>query len=196
MGDVLSFRQKPTDQERFDKVVRPLFDDLYVSAFRLTRKEEDAEDLLQEVLLKALAWLEELEEMEYRKAWLIKVMYNTFIDQTRKNQRIPTGQADEAANDPDQLAGNAEPLDQVLDRQRFVDRVLAAMRHMDEDDCALIGMFDVEGLTINELKHVTGMPGGTIKARLHRARKRLGRLLANDAIGAPKLRVVGGKNEL
>ena len=51
-----------------------------VITIRLTRSEDDAQDLLQEVLLKALAWLDELEEIEFRKAWLIKVMYNTFID--------------------------------------------------------------------------------------------------------------------
>ena len=196
MGKIIPFRTGPTDQERFDLLVRPHFDDLYVSAIRLTRSEQDAEDLLQEVLLKSLAWLEELEEMEFRKAWLIKVMYNTFIDRTRMEQRSALGNADDATDDPDELAADDESACQLLDRQRRVEKILTAMRYMNYEDCALIGMHDVEGLTISELGEVTGMPTGTIKSRLHRARKKLGRLLMNDAIGIPHLKVVGGKDEL
>jgi RNA polymerase sigma-70 factor (ECF subfamily) len=196
LGNIIPFRSKPTDQDRFDQLVRPHFDALYVSAVRLTRSEQDAEDLLQEVLMKSLAWLDELERVEFRKAWLIKVMYNTFIDQTRSDQRSPLSQVDEAKHDPDQEPAHDDSLEHLFDRQQRVDRVLRAMRYMNYEDCALIGMHDVEGLTIKELKQVTGMPEGTIKARLHRARKKLGRLLANDAVAAPRLRVVGGKDEL
>lgn len=195
MGNIIPFRSKPTDQDRFDELVRPHFDALYVSAVRLTRSEQDAEDLLQEVLMKSLAWLDELEQVEFRKAWLVKVMYNTFIDQTRSDQRSPLKQAD-AANDPDQEPAHEESLDLLFDRHQRVERILRAMRYMSYEDCSLIGMHDVEGLTIKELREVTGMPEGTIKARLHRARKKLGRLLQNDAVGTPRLRVVGGKDEL
>jgi RNA polymerase sigma-70 factor (ECF subfamily) len=176
--------------------VRPHFDELYLSAIRLTRSEDDAEDLVQEVLLKALAWLDELEEIEFRKAWLIKVMYNTFIDMTRGEKRSPMSQVNDAAHEPDELPSRDDSLDQLFDRQRRVERVLRAMRFMNYEDCALIGMRDVEGLTIKELRQVTGMPEGTIKARLHRARKRLGKLLSNDAACAPNLRVVGDRDEL
>jgi len=196
LGDIISFRQKPTDQERFDSFVRPHFDALYLSAIRLTRSEDDAQDLLQEVLLKALAWLDELEEIEFRKAWLIKVMYNTFIDMTRGEKRSPMTQAGDSGREPDELPANGDSLDQLFDRRQRVERVLRAMRVMNYEDCALIGMHDVEGLTIKELKQVTGMPEGTIKARLHRARKRLGRLLSNDAACTPYLRVVGDEDEL
>jgi RNA polymerase sigma-70 factor (ECF subfamily) len=193
LGDIIPFKGKPTDQERFDLLVRPHFDDLYLSAIRLTRSEQDAEDLLQDVMLKSLAWLDELQGMVHPRAWLIKVMYNTFIDQTRSQNRSPMSQAKEAANDPDDLPSHDDSMALLFDRQRRVERILAAMRHMNYEDCALIGMCDVEGLTISELKEVTGMPEGTIKARLHRSRKRLGRLLSNESVGAPYLKVVGGK---
>ena len=75
---------------------------------------------------------------------------------------------------------------------RQIDRVLKAMRYLHPEDCALIGMRDVEGLTVSELKQVTGLAEGTIKSRLHRARKKLGRLLHNTTTEKPKLRVVGG----
>jgi RNA polymerase sigma factor (sigma-70 family) len=197
LGNIIPFRNKPTDQERFDQLVRPHFDALYLSAVRLTRNEEDAEDLLQEVLMKALAWLDELESIDFPRAWLVKVMYNTFVDQTRKEQRSPLSMAGEAANDPDALPAHDDSLALLFDRQRRIERVLRAMRLMNSEDCVLIGMHDVEGLTISELNQVTGLPEGTIKARLHRARKKLGRLLSNDPVAAPRLKVVGGKeNEL
>jgi len=196
LGKILPFNTEPTDQEKFDLLVRPHFDDLYVSAVRLTRSEADAEDLLQDVLLKSLRWLEELEQVEFPRAWLVKVMYNTFIDQTRSQQRSPLSEANDAVCDPDELPAHDEPLARLLDRQRRVERVLHAMRYLNREDCALLGMREVEGLTIKELRQVTGMPEGTIKARLHRARKRLGRLLSKDAVAAPHLRIVGGNDEL
>jgi RNA polymerase sigma-70 factor (ECF subfamily) len=197
LGNIIKFRSRPTDQERFESLVRPHFDALYLSALRLARNEQDAEDLLQEVLMKALAWLEELEQVDFPRAWLTKVMYNTFVDSRRKEQRSPLSMAEEAANDPDHLPAHDDSLALLFDRQRRIERVLRAMRHMNSEDCVMIGMHDVEGLTITELNQVTGLPEGTIKARLHRARKKLGKLLSNDPVATPRLRVVGGKeNEL
>lgn len=193
MGKIIRFKGKPTDQERFDLLVRPHFDALYQSARRLTNTEHDAEDLLQEVILKALVWLEDLEKMECPKAWLVKVMYNTFIDLTRRDGRSPTSMAHPAGYDPDQLPTLDDSLALLFDRHRRLDQVIKAMRHLNSEDCALIGMHDVEGLTIGEMKQVTGLAEGTIKSRLHRARKKLGRLLSSETAEVPKLRVVGGK---
>ncbi len=67
------------------------------------------------------------------------------------------------------------------------------MRCLNADQCALVAMHDVEGLSIDELCQLTGMPEGTIKARLHRTRKKLGRLLSNEAVTRPQLKIVGGK---
>jgi RNA polymerase sigma-70 factor (ECF subfamily) len=192
LGSIIRFKRRLTDQERFDALVRPHFDALYRSAVRLTNTEQDAEDLLQDVVLKALAWLDDLEKVECPKAWLIKGMYNTFIDMTRKDGRSPTSLSHPADYDPDQMPAPDDSLALLFDRHRRVDQVIKAMRFLNPEDCALIGMCDVEGLTINELKQVTGLAEGTIKSRLHRARKKLGRLLSSEVAEKPKLRVVGG----
>jgi RNA polymerase sigma factor (sigma-70 family) len=194
LGKIIRFKGRLTDQERFDALVGPHFDALYRSARRLTNTEQDAEDLLQDVVLKALAWLDDLEKVDCPKAWLIKAMYNTFIDMTRKDGRSPTNLAHPADYDPDQMPSPDDSLALLFDRHRRIDQVIKAMRLLNPEDCALIGMCDVEGLTISELKEVTGMAEGTIKSRLHRARKKLGRLLAGEATEKPKLRVVGGKS--
>lgn len=192
MGKIVRFRKRPTDQERFDFLVRPHFEALYGSAMRLTRTEQDAEDLLQDVVLKALAWLDDLEKVECPKAWLIKVMYNTFVDVTRKEGRSPTNLSHSADYDPDQMPAPDDSLALLFDRHRRIEQVIKAMRYLNREDCALIGMCDIEGLTISEITQVTGIAEGTVKSRLHRARKKLGRLLSSEAKDKPKLRVVGG----
>ena len=195
MKNVIEFRGRPTDQERFDGLVRPHFEALYRSARRMTQSKQDAEDLLQEVFIKALSWLDELEKIEFPRAWLMKVMYNTFVDQARKEQRSPMSLAmmAEEAGEPDRLPSEVDTPPKAADREIRIEQITRAMRHMDSDHCALIAMRDVEGLSINELCRITGMPAGTVKAQLHRARKKLGRLLSNDAVIRPRLRVVGGQ---
>jgi RNA polymerase sigma-70 factor (ECF subfamily) len=161
----------------------------------MTRSEHDAEDLLQEVFIKAISWLDELEEIEFPRAWLMKVMYNAFVDQARKNQRSPMSiaMAADESGDPEQLPSQGDAPPNAADREIRIEQITRAMRHMDSDQCALIAMRDVEGLSIEELCRITGMPAGTIKAQLHRARRKLGRLLSNEAVIRPRLRVVGGQ---
>jgi len=195
LKNVIEFRCRPTDQERFDGLVRPHFEALYRSARRMTRSEHDAEDLLQEVFIKAITWLDELEEIEFPRAWLMKVMYNTFVDQARKNQRSPMSIAMTAddASDPDRLPTTGDAPPKAADRELRIEQITRAMRHMNSEQCALIAMRDVEGLSIEELCRITGKPAGTVKAQLHRARAKLGRLLSNEAVIRPRLRVVGGQ---
>ena len=161
----------------------------------MTLSPQDAEDLVQEVCIKALHHLEELAEIEYPRAWLLKVMYNQFVDETRRTARSPVDAAwtgDQSA-EPDEMASHTEQPEELTDRDQRVERVLRAMRSLNANQCALVAMHDVEGLSIAELCQMTGMPEGTIKAQLHRTRKKLGRLLKNDALARPHLKVIGGK---
>lgn len=163
----------------------------------MTMSPHDAEDLVQEICIKAFERLDELESIEYPRAWLLKVTYNQFIDNRRRSDRTPVDIAPTGveSQDPDLTAASADNPEDLVDRQQNVERVLQAMRCLDADNCALVAMRDVEGLSIDELCKLTGAPAGTIKARLHRTRVKLGRLLSNDAIAHSHLRVVGGINE-
>ena len=171
------------------------FDALYSAARRMTLSPHDAEDLVQEVCIKALKQIDYLEQIDHVRAWLLKVMYNHFVDETRRAAKSPVDVAwtGEQSEEPDELASHGAHPDEMAETSQQVENVLRAMRYLNAEECALVAMHDVEGLSIAELSELTGMPGGTIKARLHRTRIKLGRLLKNDAITRPRLRAIGGK---
>lgn len=175
--------------------MRPHFFALYAAARRMSQSPDDAEDLVQEVCLKAFERLEELENIEFQRAWLLKVLYHKFIDKQRSNRRSPVDMAETGADskEPDAIAERSWQPEDMADRSMRIDRVLKAMSCLNRDQCALVALHDVEGLTIRELQALTGKPAGTIKAQLHRTRAKLGRLMLNDALLQPHLKVIGGK---
>ena len=179
---------------RFEAVLRPHFDALYAAARRMTLSPDDAEDLVQDVALKAFERLDELERIEFPRAWLLKVMYNRFIDEHRSSRRSPVDQAPtgiDSEEPADHERSNWLP-DEMLEREVRVTRILMAMRRLDSESAALVALRDIEGLTIAELQELTGSPSGTIKAKLHRGRARLGRLLSSDTTLRPELKAIGG----
>lgn len=195
MNKVIRFKRKPTASERFESMLKPHFDALYSAARRMTLSPHDAEDLVQEVCITAAKRLDELEGIQFPRAWLLKVMYNRFVDDTRRISRSPVDLAPtgEASDEPDDIAAGMARPDELVDREQEFARILRAMRCLNAEQCALVAMHDVEGVSIDELCTLTGMPEGTIKSQLHRTRKKLGRLLSNDAIARPHLKIIGGK---
>ncbi len=178
---------------RFEALLRPHFDALYASARRLTLSPDDAEDLVQDVALKAFEKLDELERIEFPRAWLQKVMYNRFIDEHRSSKRSPVDQAATGldSEEPDDRERSNWLPEEMLDREVRITRILMAMKRLDSESAALVALRDIEGLTIAELEMMTGSPSGTIKAKLHRSRARLGRLLSSDETLKPELKAIG-----
>jgi RNA polymerase sigma-70 factor (ECF subfamily) len=187
----LARRKRP--QDRFEALMQSHVEALYGAARRMTWSSHDAEDLLQEVYVLAFERLAELELMEYPRAWLMRVMYNKFIDGRRKEARSALGHSATGADssEPDMTPGEAGGPDVLVQQEQDLQRILAAMRHLDAENCSLVAMHDVEGYGIEELSTMTGLPAGTIKARLHRTRAKLGRLLRASELGQPRLRIVG-----
>ena len=181
-------------KNRFEVLLRPHFDALYAAARRMTLSPVDAEDLVQDVALKAFEKLDELERMEFPRAWLLKVMYNKFIDEHRSSKRSPLEQAATGVDseEPDDYKRSDWLPEELLDREIRLTRILMAMKRLDAESAALVALRDIEGLTIAELEEMTGSPAGTIKSKLHRSRERLGRLLSSDATLKPELKAVGG----
>jgi RNA polymerase sigma factor (sigma-70 family) len=155
----------------------------------------DAEDLVQEVCLKAFARLDELMRIEFPRAWLLKVLYHEFIDNQRRKRRSPIALADTGVEPDECVLGDStgDQPDDLVDREQRVERVLRAMRILDPDQCALVLMHDVEGFSIDELCALNGVAAGTIKAQLHRTRSKLGRILSRNAAAAPHLKAVGAE---
>lgn len=196
MTSFLDFRRRRRERDRFEVVVRPHFDALYVSARRLARNVPDAEDLVQETCIKAHLHIEELAEMEHPRAWLLRVLYHEFIDRQRAERRAPGS----AAGTPGDETGGEEIADEAhrqpeaeAERILQVERILGAMALLDKQQCALLTMHDVDGVSIAELSELTQQPENTVKSQLFRTRVRLGRLLKNRSVKRVRLRLVGGQ---
>jgi RNA polymerase sigma-70 factor (ECF subfamily) len=152
---------------------------MYRVAFRLTRSAHDAEDLAQEVCVRAYARLDEIEVLEQPRGWLLRVLYRLFVDSVRRYERKHVGSIEDVGGDVLAYDGPS-PMDEAeraLERRRLE----GAWRHLDQEQRALLALHDVEGYSLAELIELTGLKEGTLKSRLHRARVRLGRLLQREA---------------
>jgi RNA polymerase sigma-70 factor (ECF subfamily) len=167
-------------ETRFAALVQPHYDLLYRVAYRFTRSVHDAEDLAQEVCVRAYPRLAELEQLEQPRGWLLRVLYRLFVDSTRRYERKHVASIDDVDADSlvSDLPGPVEETEQALDRRRLA----RAWRHLDQEQRALLALHDVEGHSLAELKELTGLKEGTLKSRLHRARVRLGKLLQREEI--------------
>lgn len=165
-----------SEQDRFARLIRQHYRALYSAAYRLTRSTVDAEDLVQEVCLRAYPRLAEIERLEQPRGWMLRVLYRLFVDLRRRYERKNVRAIDDNEEFVSGEAGPAEEVDRALDRWRIEN----AWRHLNQDQRLLLVLHDVEGYSLAEIHELTGLKDGTIKSRLHRARVRLGRLLRRD----------------
>jgi RNA polymerase sigma-70 factor, ECF subfamily len=173
----------PADpQAGFEEQVRPYLGQLYQAALRMTRNASDAEDLVQETLAKAYTAFHQFKPGTNLRAWLHKILSNTFVNSYRKTKRQPALAAvpespDEwqQGTDPSQVArsAEAEALDRLGDSE-----VLRALRDLPKDFRTAVYLADIEGYPYREVAAMMGTPIGTVMSRLHRGRDRLRRALA------------------
>lgn len=191
MRKVVELARRRGKDRQFETLMEAHFKALYAAARRLTGTPADAEDLVQEVCIKAYRHRRDLGRMEYPRAWLLRTLYNRFVDDRRRHQRAPDGSTAEDAGGVD-LAGpeTLEP-ERQAERMYNAEAIQAAMLRLGSEACGLLMMHDVDGLSLREIETATGLPNGTIKSRLHRARVRLGRLLTRDE-GTGMRRARGG----
>lgn len=170
---------------RFDTVVGPHFEAMYRAALRLTRCREDAEDLVQEVALRAMPELDRIESLEAPLAWLLRVQYRLFVDGVRRRARSPITR-DGDSNDTRQAISQdpgPEELTESLHRRRQLERVWGELNRRQR---ALLALH-AEGYTLAELEAITGLSRNAIGVRLHRARARLAGLIRNETMDGLKL---------
>ncbi|MGI9233061.1 MAG: RNA polymerase sigma factor [Woeseiaceae bacterium] len=166
----------------FERLVRPHFDRLYRLAWRLAGQKPQAEDLFQELLIKAYGKLDELVAIEEPGSWLSRVMYNLFIDERRRfaRQRLHTiGEGEMPGDGIAGISGNEDP---VRDNQRLeqIQALDAALAQLSDDHRVVVLLHDTEGYKLTEIQELIGVPVGTIKSRLHRARARLREILTQN----------------
>ena len=166
----------------FDSLVRPHFDRLYRLAWRLTGSKHEAEDLFQEVLIKAFAKIDDLVDIDEPGPWLARVMYNLFVDQHRRFTRQRMQVVGEGQLSGHGLADLADPAQPHLDHERFerLERLHEAIGQLSEEHRVVVLLHDTEGYKLEEIQELTGTPVGTIKSRLHRARARLRQILVEN----------------
>ena len=176
-------------RERFERDAMQYVDQLYSAALRMARNPSDAEDLVQEAYTKAYSAFHQYRPGTNLKAWLYRILTNTYINLYRKRQREPlrTGtdtvedwqMAQAAEHTPTGLrSAEAEALDHLPDSD-----VKNALQAIPEEFRLAVYFVDVEGFAYKEVAEILGVPIGTVMSRLHRGRKQLRDLLADYAAG-------------
>ncbi len=174
--------------QRFEEQALPYLDGLYGAAMRMTRNPSDAEDLVQETFVKAFAAFDSFEQGTNLKAWLFRILTNTYINSYRKKQRQPHQSSVDELTDY-QLheaeshtsrglrSAEVEALDLLAD-----DDIVRAMSELPDEFRIALYLADVEGFPYKEIAEIMETPVGTVMSRLHRGRKMLREQLTQYAI--------------
>jgi RNA polymerase sigma-70 factor (ECF subfamily) len=171
----LSERQLQERKRAFEREAVPYLDAVYHFAYNLTGNGEDARDLLQETFLKAFRFFDSFQQGTNCKAWLFQISKNSFINRYRKKNREPDkvryDEIEEYYETLRPVNVDANNLEEHLFNNLLDDEVTAALQALPEAFRTVLILSDIESLTYEEIAEVLDCPIGTVRSRLHRARK-------------------------
>ena len=178
--------EAPDRDEQFERDVVPFLGQLYMAALRMTRNPTDAEDLVQETSVKAYAAFHQFRPGTNLRAWLHRILANTFINGYRKKRREPVQDLGADFQEDYHIGGDpllpptrsaeAEALEHLTDSD-----ILQALRDLPAEFRAAIYLADIEGYPYREIAEIMDTPIGTVMSRIHRGRTRLRERLARHA---------------
>lgn len=172
-------RVQPVGAWDFEDTAMPFVDALYNTAYRMTRNSQDAEDLVQETYLKAYRYYDKFTEGTNLKAWLFRILKNTFINNYRKRQSQPLQSAFDDIEDAFESQIRVEPGKQIPNPEEDIlkdvldEDVQRALDELPEDYRMVVLLADLEGFSYQEISEILEVPPGTVMSRLYRARRRL-----------------------
>jgi RNA polymerase sigma-70 factor, ECF subfamily len=176
---------------RFENEAAPLRDILYRNAFRMSRNHADAEDLVQETMMKAYVGFSSFQRGTNVKAWLLRILMNSYISDYRKKRRQPLQHSTEQVTEQRLVdtytrstpAGLRSAEDQALDSLPN-NAIKSAMQALPRQFRDVVYYADVQGLSYQEIAAIMDTPVGTVASQLHRGRRQLRRLLGDGVRGA------------
>ncbi len=185
----------PTDSERatleqaeFARLALEHLDSMYGAAMRLTRAPADADDLVQDAFLKAYRFYDRFEPGTNLRAWLLRILTNTFINKYRRNVRerkVLDGEDAEPVGDGVMsraaMRALTEPENDAM-RSIVSQEIEKALNELSDEHRLMIVLADVEELSYKEIADIVGCPIGTVMSRLHRARKQMQGRLVEQAV--------------
>ncbi len=168
----MTFRKKS-----FEALLQPHIKHLYQVAYRLCGNPYDSEDLIQDLLIKLYPQQQDMQKIEYLRAWMARVLYHLYLDTKRREQRSPLAWIDNDETKLDSLVDNNLSPSELVESEFQQTWLLEALNSLNDNQRVLIILSDVEGYTLKEIAITLEIPIGTVKSRLSRARALLRDLL-------------------
>ncbi|MDZ7721591.1 MAG: sigma-70 family RNA polymerase sigma factor [candidate division KSB1 bacterium] len=180
-----SQRQK----QAFEEIAFEHMDSLYSTALRYTHNTQEAEDLVQDTYLRAYRFFDKFEKGTNFKAWIFKILTNTFINRYRKKVRTPQQVQlekveyglEDKNSDADEDVGEWDDFDKDKYKELFDDEITSALSQLSDDFRMVVLLADVEGFSYKEIAEIIDRPSGTVMSRLFRGRRMLQRILEKYA---------------
>ncbi len=183
---MLASRHKRTE---FERQALAHLDALYGAAYRLTRNARDAEDLVQDSLLRAYRFWDSFQQDSNCKAWLLRIVTNTFINEYQRKKRsrevLDAASAEQDATDGvlvQAAAGDKQSPAQMMLNNSVSDDVQRALDSLPDDFRTAVILCDMQGLSYKEIAEIMECPVGTVMSRLFRGRKLLAAALRDFAV--------------